>query len=227
MPAICGDISVSFFTYSSIELRHTLTSVFGTAIAISMLSLALIICLASSLLFTTFAIPTAHISTTSALIDVNPSIFPPPNLTTVFLASNLTTTADWDARCLPNDPDPDPAKRANPITHPADCFQTVLRMLSQGSDLELLVWDSLMAWIHKSCGLFLIPSRRLPIHRDTFSRNDIAQSAESVRLACVNEENGYRGGDKAIAAGVFRVAVIGRPTPLSMGEWEESVLRLL
>lgn len=190
-----------------------------------MLSLAFFIFFASSLFFTTFAILTAHNSTTSALIDVNPSIFPPPNLTTVFLASNFTTTADWDPRCWPDIPDPDPAKRASPITHPADCFQTVLRMLSQGSDLELLVWDSVKVWIHESCGLFLVPSRQLPIHRDTFSRNDIAQSAESVRLACVNEEHGYRGGDVGIAAGVFKVAIAGRPTQLSLGEWEESVSR--
>ena len=190
-----------------------------------MLFLALFIFFASPLLFTAFAIPTAHNSTTSALSHVNPPNFPPPNLTTVFLASNLTTTAAWDPRCWPDVPDPDPAKRASPITHPADCFQTVLRMLAQGSDVELLVWDTVKAWIHQSCGLFLVPSRHLPIHRDTFSRNDIAQSAESVRLACVNEEHGYRGGEVAIAAGVFKVAIAGRPTQLSLGEWEESVLQ--
>lgn len=99
-------------------------------------------------------------------------------------------------------------------------------MLSQGSDLEPLVWDGLQGWIFESCGLFLVPNRGLPIHRDTFSRNDIAQCAESVRLACVNDKNGYRGGDVRIAAGVFRVAVAGRPEQLSLEEWEESVLRL-
>ena len=98
-------------------------------------------------------------------------------------------------------------------------------MLAQGSDLELLVWDRLQAWIYESCGLFLMPTRGLPIHRDTFSRNDIAQCAESVRLACVNEEHGYRGGILPIAAGVFQVAVAGRPIQLSSGEWEEGVMR--
>ena len=99
-------------------------------------------------------------------------------------------------------------------------------MLAQGSGIEPLVWDGLQGWIFESCGLFLVPRRELPIHRDTFSRDDIAQCAESVRLACVNEENGYRGGDIPIAAGVFRVAVAGRPPHLLLGEWEESVLRL-
>ena len=96
-------------------------------------------------------------------------------------------------------------------------------MLSPGFELDPLVWDGLRGWIFESCGLFLVPIQGLPIHRDTFSRYDIARCAESVRLACVNEKNGYRGGDIQIAAGVFLVAVAGRPDELSLGEWEESV----
>lgn len=96
-------------------------------------------------------------------------------------------------------------------------------MLFEGPELEPLVWDSLRAWMYGSCGLFLIPSPGLPIHRDTFSRYDIAQSAESIRRACVNEEHGYRGGIALIAAGVFQVALSGKPIKLSVGNWEKGI----
>lgn len=96
-------------------------------------------------------------------------------------------------------------------------------MLSEGSDRELLVWDQQRGWTYESCGLFLLPTPGLPIHRDTFSRNDIAQYAESIRLACVNEKHGFRGGISQIAAGVFQVAVAGKPGRVSLGEWEDGI----
>lgn len=185
----------------------------------SMLSLALIR-FASSLLMTAFAFPTEHVSIIPTPKDVNPSTSSSPNLTTVHLKINLTTTASWRPRCWPDISDPDPMER---ITNPADCSQAVLNMLLEGSDHDLLVWDRLRGWIYGSCGLFLVPAQGLPVHRDTFTRNDIAQCAESLRLACVNEEHGYRGGILPIAAGVFQVAFAGRPTQLSLREWEESI----
>lgn len=97
-------------------------------------------------------------------------------------------------------------------------------MFSEGSDSELRVWDEERAWTYDSCGLFLTVSPILPIHRDVFSRNAVAQCAESIRQACVDEEHGYRGGILPIAAGVFQVAVSGKPTQLSLGEWEDTML---
>ena len=78
--------------------------------------------------------------------------------------------------------------------------------------------------MYESCGLFLVPAKGLPVHRDTFTRYSIAQCAESLRLACVNEEHGYRGGVLPIAAGVFHVAVSGKPIHLSSREWEEGIM---
>ncbi|CAD6588434.1 MAG: hypothetical protein ASARMPREDX12_003327 [Alectoria sarmentosa] len=188
-----------------------------------MLSLTLTICFAFSLIGTVFAIPTQHNAAIPTPKDSNPSSFSPPTLPTLRLANNLTTSATWRPACWSEDPDPDPMEKANPITHPADCFQAVLQMLSEGSDRELLVWDQQRGWTYESCGLFLLPTPGLPIHRDTFSRNDVAQCAESIRLACVNEKHGFRGGLSQIAAGVFQVAVAGKPGRVSLGRWEEGI----
>lgn len=83
-------------------------------------------------------------------------------------------------------------------------------MLFDGPDDELLVWDGLRIWTHESCGLYLLPAPGLPIHRDTFSRMDIALCARSVRRACVNMEHGYRGGLVPVGAGVFHIGIAGR-----------------
>lgn len=139
--------------------------------------------------------------------------FSPPILPTALLTNNITTTVSWRPVC--GSEDPVPMKIANPITHPADCFQAVLKMLGEGPDRELLVWDGQRAWTYGSCGLYLLPASGLPVHRDTFSRTDMAHCAESIRLACVNEEHGYRGGVLPIGAGVFQVAVTGRQIQLS------------
>lgn len=175
-----------------------------------MLSLALIIYFTSSLLVTTFAVPTGYIPTVSVPKDIELSAFSSLSLPIAFLVSNITTTEAVLPQCWPDNPEH--TKDASPITHPADCFQAVLKMLSEGSDLDLRVWDGQRAWTYGSCGLFLVTSPRLPIHRDTFSRNDVAQCAESIRQACVDEAHGYRGGILPIAAGVFQVAVSGKPT---------------
>ena len=78
--------------------------------------------------------------------------------------------------------------------------------------------------MYGSCGLFLIPAQRLPIHRDAFSRDEIAHSVESIRLACVNEKHGYKGGILPIAAGVFQVAIGGVLIQLSLGGGEEGIM---
>ena len=97
-------------------------------------------------------------------------------------------------------------------------------MLSEGSDEEQLVWDRTRVWIYESCGVFLIASPGLPIHRGTFSRNEIAQCAENVQLICVTEEHGYRGGIVPIDAGIFQVAISGKPGQLLLGKWEDGML---
>ena len=96
-------------------------------------------------------------------------------------------------------------------------------MLPEGPTHELLVWDGQEGWRYESCGLFLLTAPGLPIHRDIFTRGDIAKDADKLRRACVNEENGYRGGLTPIASGVFQVAVSGRPYSLRLGEWDEEI----
>ncbi len=78
-------------------------------------------------------------------------------------------------------------------------------------------------WIYDSCGVSLVASAGLPIHRGTFTRSEIAHCAEIVRIACVNEKHGYRGGIIPIDAGVFQVAVSGKPIMLSWAEREEGI----
>lgn len=95
-----------------------------------------------------------------------------------------------------------------------------MNMLSEGPDMEPLVWDRIRVWGYDSCDVFLVPLPELPIHRGTFSRNEIAHCAETVRIACVNEEHGFRGGIIRIDAGVFQVAISGKPTQLSWVGWE-------
>lgn len=190
----------------------------------SMLFVDLIICFAYSLFATTVAVPTEPIPAISTPEDVNPSTFSPPTLPIVLPANNLTTAVTWRPKCWPYNPDPDPMHKASPITHPTDCAQAVLKMLFEGSDVDPLVWVGQLGWLYGSCGLFLVPSPGLPIHRDTFSRNEIAQSAEGVRRACVNEEHGYRGGIIPISAGVFQVALSAKPIKISVGEWEEGIV---
>lgn len=179
-----------------------------------MLSSTLVISFASSLLITVSAVPTAHVSRNSTPNDVNPSTSPPTS-STVVLVKNLTTTATSRLGCWPDHPGADPMGKANPITDPTDCTQAVMKMLREGPDREPLVWEHTGAWFYGSCGLFLVPSHELPIHRGTFSRNDIAQCAERIRLKCVNEKNGYRGGLVPIDAGVFWVALSGKPGHLT------------
>ena len=179
-----------------------------------MLSSTLVIFFASSLLITVSGVPTARVSSNSILNDVNPSTSP-PTLSIVVLAKNLTTTATSRLGCWPDHPGADPMGKANPITHPADCALAVMKMLREGPDGEPLVWEHTRAWFYGSCGLFLLPSRHLPIHRGTFSRNDIAQCAGRIRLKCVNEKNGYRGGIVPVDAGVFSVALSGKPAHLT------------
>lgn len=85
------------------------------------------------------------------------------------------------------------------------------------------MWDRQRIWEYGSCGLWLVAMQGLPIHRDTFSRSEIAYSAESVRQECVNAEHGYRGGLVRIAAGVFQVGISG-PVEPSLGKWKEGTM---
>ena len=174
-----------------------------------MLSSILIISVASSLLVTLLAVPIEHLSIKRVPNDVSVSRLPPRTLPTTLLTNNLTTIPKWRPFCWPDDGDP--VRRACPITDRADCPQAVMSMLYEGPDDEQLVWEETRVWIYGSCGVILIPSPVLPIHRGTFSRTDIARCAEIVRMACVTEEHGYRGGAIPIGAGVFEVAVHGKP----------------
>lgn len=183
-----------------------------------MLPLNLVICFASSLLVTASAIPAKRILPLSTPNHVNPSAFSLPSLPTPLKASNLTITARRHPSCWPDEPDTDPRERIKPITDREDCSRAVMDMLSEGPEMVPLVWDRMRVWIYESCGLFLVPSIRLPIHRGTFSRKDIAYCANSIRLKCVTENHGYRGGIFPVGAGVFQVAIAGEPAqPLLEG----------
>lgn len=179
----------------------------------------LVICFASSLLATASAIPAKRILPLSTPNRVNPSTSL-SSLPTALSASNLTITAGRRPSCWPDEPDTDPRGRIKPITDREDCLRAVMDMLSEGPERELLVWDSMRVWIYESCGLFLVPSIRLPIHRGTFSRRDIAKCAESIGLKCVTEKHGYRGGILPVDAGVFQVAIAGEPAQPPL-EWME------
>ena len=98
-----------------------------------------------------------------------------------------------------------------------------MNMLGEGPDEEPLVWHRDLAWRYGSCGIFLVKSGKLPIHRATFSRKEIAQCADLIRMACVNEQHGYRGGIIPIDAGVFDVALAGTPAQLMLGEEEDII----
>ena len=173
----------------------------------AMLSLASIIYFASSLIVTSSAISAKHILTTSTPQSNISSTFLIQSLSRTLLTHNFTTTVPWRPICG--------LDSASPVTPPADCSQAVLNMFIEKPDHELLIWDGLRIWDQGSCGLYLLPAPGLPIHRDTFSRTDIAQCARSIRRACVNEEHGYRGRLLPVGAGVFHVAIAGRRIQLS------------
>lgn len=115
----------------------------------------------------------------------------------------------------------DPRERFKSITDREDCLRAVMDMLSEGPEREPLVWDRMRVWIYESCGLFLVPSIMLPIHRGIFSRKDIANCAESIGLKCVTKKHGYRGGILPVDAGVFQVAIAGEPAQPSLEGMDE------
>lgn len=171
----------------------------------------LIFCFASSLFATASAIPAKRIRPLPTSNHVSPSTLSLPSLPTVLSVSNLTITAGRRPSCWPDEPDTDPRARYKPITDQEHCLRAVMDMLSEGPEREPVVWDSMRVWIYESCGLFLVPSIRLPIHRGTFSRKDIARCAERIGLKCVTEKYGYRGGILPVDVGVFQVAIAGEP----------------
>ncbi len=196
---------------------------FECSIRALMLLPSLTIYFIASLLVTTSAVPTERNPIVSTGNAVDSSNFTPPTLPTVTLAKNLSTPRMWRPRCWPDDPGMDPMGKANPITDRADCPQAIMNMLTEGPPDEMLVWDTTRTWIYNSCGVFLLESPGLPIHRATFTRTEIAQCAERIRIACVNEKHGYRGGIIPIDAGVFQVAVSGKPVRLSWAERGEGI----
>ena len=179
-----------------------------------MLSPFLIICLASSLLDTTLAVPTKRSLSLLTPSDVSPPTLSNSSLPAVLLAKNLMTR--WRPRCWPDLP---------PIPNPADCVQAKANMLLELPDPdEPVVWERDHGWIYESCVLYLGTSwdaRSLPIHRGTFSRMDIADCAERIQTDCVNVEHGYRGGKIGIDTGVFEVALA--PVRQSLEDGEEGV----
>ena len=188
---------------------HILYTSFRYSIALSMLYLAYVICFAH--LATTFAVPKKQIPALSPPNNVSPLTFSPPDLPTLRLARNLTTNVAWRPVCVRTDTGPDSPQKSNQITYSEDCYHAVRLMLLEGSASELLVWERGRRWVYRSCGLFLIPVPELPIHRDTFSRTDVTNCAESIRVTCMNQAHGNKGGFVPIAAGVFHVLFTRTP----------------
>ena len=174
-----------------------------------MQSLALILWFVSPLLFTLFAIPTEYLPTIAISKVTNPLIRSPSNSSILVLAQNLNTTVSSRPFPTCGRDDPDSTETVYPISNPADCSQAVLDMFFEGDAGDPLVWDQERWWGYASCSLQLIPVSELPIHRDTFSRTEIADCAESIRLVCMKEGRVYRGGIVPIAAGVFKVGLFG------------------
>ena len=182
-----------------------------------MQSPALILWFVSPLLFTLFASPTEQIPTVAISKVTNPSIRSPANLSILVMAQNLNTTVSSRPFPTCGHDDADPTENANPISNPEDCFQAVLDMFYEGDAGDPLVWDQQRWWGYASCSLQLIPVPELPIHRGTFSRIEIADCAESIRLVCLKAGHVYRGGTVPIAAGVFKVGIFGE-SQLSLEE---------
>ena len=174
-----------------------------------MQSLALILWFVSPLLFTLLATPTEHVPTVAISKVTNLLIGSPAKLPILVLAQDLNTTVTSRPFPTCGRDNLDPTEDANPISNPADCPQAVLKMFYEGDAGALLVWDQQRAWQYASCSLQIVPVSELPIHRDTFSRNEIADCAESIRLVCLKQGHVYRGGTVPIAAGVFQVGLFG------------------
>ena len=174
-----------------------------------MQSLALILWFVSPLLFTLFATPTEHFPIVAISKATNPLIRSLARLPILLLAQNLNTTGISRPFPTCGRDDPDPMENANPISNPADCPQAVLNMLYEGDAGDPLVWDQQRMWEYASCALQIVPVPELPIHRDTFSRTEIADCAERIRLVCMKGGHVYRGGTVPIAAGVFKVGLFG------------------
>ena len=174
-----------------------------------MRSLALIFWIVYSLLFAFFATPTEHIPTVAISKVTNPLRRSFAKSPILVLAQDLNTTVTSRPFPTCGRDDPDPTENANPISNPADCPQAVLKMFYGGDAGALLVWDRQQTWEYASCSLQIVPVPELPIHRDTFSRTDIADCAESIRLVCMKQGHVYRGGTVPIAAGVFQVGLFG------------------
>lgn len=178
----------------------------------------------SFLLVTTYAIPAKRIVTIVSPNDDNSSTLSPPRMSTALQADYLTASPTWHPKCWSDDPIAGSTKKPGPISDRGDCLQAVMNMLFEGPDEELLVWEEARVWKYESCGLFLVASPRLPIHRATFTRVDIARCADIVRITCVTKEHGYRGGVLPIGAGVFEVAISGDPDPPPLEYWKASTI---
>ena len=180
----------------------------------SMIFSNLIFYFASFLLVTTYAIPSKRILTTVSPNGVNSSTLSPPRMSTVLQANNLAANPTWHhPRCWSDHPIAGSMEKPSPITDRGDCLQAVYNMLYEGPDEELLIWEEPREWKYESCGLFLVASPRLPIHRATFTRVDLARCADIIWIACVTREHGYRGGSLPIGAGVFQVVISGDSDP--------------
>ena len=95
-----------------------------------------------------------------------------------------------------------PTGRENYPISPDDCDDAIVDLISRGGTLPV-VWTSQRQWHYRTCSILLIPndpgvSDTFQNAQDTFSRLDIARVAKEIKVACINEEHGFRGGVKDI-----------------------------
>lgn len=118
-----------------------------------------------------------------------------PSPADVSIHGNVSTPRNTNASlgqlpyCWP--PFPSPFGH-DPITQPSDCGLAILQIIQEGSSVEPIVWEGRSRWTSGSCVLTLEPDSTYSL--DRFSRLDIARAASQVQVACVNEENDFRGG---------------------------------
>ncbi|KAG7009318.1 hypothetical protein G7Y79_00003g011860 [Physcia stellaris] len=127
----------------------------------------------------------------------------------------LNTTPSTHPTCYPPTLD-----RYHKPLHPriislADCGRAARDLISarSGPPTDAEAWYPVRhEWADRSCGISLMPNGAFSV--DTFSRGAIMAAAFRVKSACVNEANGWRGGEVVIGGeGAFEVGVFG------MEEW--------
>lgn len=145
------------------------------------------------------------------LDHANPSS--PIPLPSLHLPTNKTSTPLPDPKptCYPPTLDRYHKPFHPPIVSLSDCGRAVRDLVSHrfGPPTEAEAWYRIRhEWADRSCGISLMPNDASSV--DIFSRGAIVAAALRIKSACVNEANGWRGGEVVIGGeGAFEVGIFG------------------